>query len=102
MSLIGQAEELRCEGHLERGVCEGARDGVHRGIRVVARRQGEVRVVLAPRHAVGKERCHPATSLSTASGARRADDLNSRKCQRLLRSAEQAGKGYGLKCPGWS
>eukprot|EP00964_Phaeocystis_antarctica_P141605 scaffold106661_cov72-Phaeocystis_antarctica.AAC.5 len=40
MSLIGRAEELHCEGHLERGVCEGARDGVHRVIRVVTRRQG--------------------------------------------------------------
>eukprot|EP00964_Phaeocystis_antarctica_P074815 scaffold46079_cov75-Phaeocystis_antarctica.AAC.4 len=59
MFLIGQAEELRCEGHLERGVCEGARHGVHRGIRVVTRRQGEVRVVLAPRRVAGEERCHP-------------------------------------------
>eukprot|EP00964_Phaeocystis_antarctica_P107550 scaffold72242_cov60-Phaeocystis_antarctica.AAC.12 len=58
MSLIGRAEELRCECHLERGVCESARDGVHRGIRVVTRRQGEVRVVLAPRRVAGKEPSH--------------------------------------------
>ena len=58
MSLIGRAEELRREGHLERGVCEGARDGVHRVIRVVTRRQGDVWVVLAPRHVARKEPSH--------------------------------------------
>ena len=65
---MGRAEELRCECHLERGVCvgarRGARDGVHRDVRVVTRRQGEVRVVLAPRRVAGKEPSHstrPAT-----------------------------------------
>ena len=61
---MGRAEELRCEGHLERGVCvgarRGARDGVHRDVRVVTRRQGEVRVVLAPRRVAGKEPSHSA------------------------------------------
>ena len=63
---MGRAEELRCEGHLERGVCVGARrgvrDGVHRDVRVVTRRQGEVRVVLAPRRVAGKEPSHSAIS----------------------------------------
>eukprot|EP00964_Phaeocystis_antarctica_P116276 scaffold80215_cov62-Phaeocystis_antarctica.AAC.4 len=44
VSWIGHAEQLRCEGRLVRGVCEGARDAVHVSRRRRCRRRLELRV----------------------------------------------------------
>ena len=69
----------------------GARDGVHRDVRVVTRRQGEVRVVLAPRRVAGKEPSHSAISKPAVSV------VNSQRRQRgmvagiRLRVAESFG-----------